>query len=142
MLKAMIESGLSESVENRLDLSAYGREIVKVVVEYIYTGKARDIGKGEAAMELLKAADYFVLPGLKKLCEVKFIPTLTVKNAVDLVIVARMFTANQLEAAAKKFIVGHSRQILKQHGWREKLGNQFHDLVLDILEASLEKNAS
>ena len=132
MLKTMIESGMSETVQNTVDLGDYGIEVVKPVVEYIYTGKTGDVGD---AMELLKVADYFVLPGLKNLCEAKIIPSMAVENAVDLVIVARMFTANNLEEAAKKFIVEHSKQIMGQEGWREKLGKpQFQDLLLDMLQ--------
>merc|ERR1711874_272893 len=130
VLKKMLDIGMREAVDDTVDLSDYGSDVVKTVLGYIYSGKAADIGDGDKSTDLLKAADYFDLPGLKKLCEVKIIPTLTVENAVDTIILARMYTANKLEEVAKKFIVGHSAQIMQQEGWRGKLGKpQFQDLL-------------
>ena len=75
VLKDMIESETSNGSDS-VDLSNHGSEVVKTVVEYIYTGKVERIGDGDSLADLLKAADYFVLPGLKNLCFAEIIPTL------------------------------------------------------------------
>ena len=142
MMKTMLDSGMREAANNSVDLSEHNADIVKTVVNYMYTSKLGDQAgvEEDKVTEILRAADFFVLPGLRLQCEMALIPRLKVANAVDMVILAYQCNANKLGEAAKTFMVRNSGEIVKEEGWKEKLKRpECQDLVIDILEASMKK---
>ena len=77
---------------------------MKEVVHFIYTGKVQNIDE-ENAEELFKAADQFLLIGLKTICELFLISKVTLDNAIDMMALGDMHEAGDLNKTAKQIIV-------------------------------------
>ena len=64
--------------------------------------------------------------------------SLTVENALDLLVMADMHHCDGLKNAAKKLIVEKSGEVIKQEGWFEKM-TKFQDLHKEVVEALAKK---
>ena len=91
------------------------------------------------AVELLKAADRYDLPGLKRLCENSIVSSLEPDNALDMFGVADMHNAEDLKEIAKMMIVKEAVGIVENPGWKEKL-SKFPNLIFEIFEAVVKEN--
>ena len=78
--------------------------ILKDVVHFIYTGKVQKIDE-ENAEELFKAANQFLLLGLKRICELFLISKLTLSNAIEMMGLGDMYEAGELKEKAKQIIL-------------------------------------
>ena len=58
----------------------------------------------------------------------------TIKNMVDMFVMADMYKATELKLATKKLIVQNSKELMKQKDWKQKFGSSNH-LVFEILES-------
>ena len=79
-------------------------ETIKEILNFIYTGKVDniDVENGE---DLLKAADQYLLPGMKKICEKFIVSLVTLENAIEMMAMGHMYGADELKSTAKKIIV-------------------------------------
>ena len=93
-----------ESKSGKITIDNHKMETMKEVVHFIYTGKVKKIDE-ENAEELFKAANQFLLEGLKIICELFLISKVTLGNAVDLLAMGDMYEAGELKRKAKQIIV-------------------------------------
>ena len=63
----------------------------------------------------------------------------TIKNMVDMFVMADMYKATELKLATKKLIVQNSKELMKQKDWKQKFGSSNH-LVFEILESVIVKD--
>jgi len=127
--QGLFNSKLVESETGKVNIENMASETLKAVIEYMYTGKFKDIES--KALQLLVAAERFDLPLLKKYCEEWLISKLKKNNAVDLFILADEQNSVKLRLKAKQMIVENGAEIIKQEGWHAKLGT----LVIELFEA-------
>jgi len=118
-----------ESETGQVNIEDMASETLKAVIEYMYTGKFKDIES--KARELLVASERFDLLLLKKYCEEWLISNLKKDNAVDLFILADEQNSEKLRLKAKQMIVENGAEIINQDGWKTKLGT----LVIELFEA-------
>ena len=78
------------------------------------------------------------LPDLKHACVKALIASLTVENALDLLVMADMHQCDGLKIAAKKLIVEKSGEVVEQEGWFEKM-KKFEDLHKEVFQAIAKK---
>ena len=73
-------------------------------------------------------------------CNLIFIDLqVTIKNMVDMFVMADMYKASELKLATKKLIVQNSKELMKQKDWKQKFGSSNH-LVFEILESVIVKD--
>ncbi|KOB73665.1 Roadkill [Operophtera brumata] len=89
VLKAQFEHNTKESITNLVE-TQWETEVLRDVLTFVYTNKAPQIS--EHPEQLLGAADYYQLDGLKSLCEEVLIKRLTVENAIDTIQLAELFS--------------------------------------------------
>jgi len=135
--RALFNSRMDEYKTGKLDIVDMDSDTVRDVITYIYTSQVHDLES--KAHELLAAADRYDLPGLKKSCENSLISYLSQDTVLDLFVLADMHNANELRVAAKKMIVDNRADIVKQEGWRDKLG-KYNDLIFEVFEAVVTIN--
>lgn len=135
--RALFNSRMDEYKTGKLDIVDMDSDTVKDVITYIYTSQVEDLDF--KAHELLAAADRYDLPGLKKSCENSLIVSMSQETVLDLFVLADMHNANELRVAAKKMIVENRADIVKQDGWRDKLG-KYNDLIFEVFEAVVTIN--
>ena len=75
---------------------------------------------------------------LKHACVEALTASLTVENALDLLVMADMHHCDDLKDAAKKLIVQKSGEVVEQEGWFKKIA-KFHDLLEEVFKAVAKK---
>ncbi|XP_008556032.1 speckle-type POZ protein [Microplitis demolitor] len=86
-------------------------KIIEEMLKFIYTDQVTDID-GDAK-ELLKAADKYQLQTLKKLCEESLCKSITITNAVEIMILADENNARQLVDYVTNFIANNAGSFIK-----------------------------
>lgn len=69
-------------------------------------------------LRLLMLADYFMLPRLVDICTSHIKPFVTVKNVLNVLLVAHAHNADQLERYCLNFITLNENEILESRDWR------------------------
>ena len=93
-----------EGQSGKITIDNHKMVTMKEVVHFIYTGKVQKIDE-ENAEELFKAANQFLLLGLKRICEVFLISRVTLSNAIEMMSLGDMYEAGELKKKAKQIIV-------------------------------------
>ena len=94
---------MEEAKTGRVVLEKMRLQVVKTMINYIYTGKVNLTNITIA--ELIEAAEIYHLRGLKKWCIGQLMCQVNEKNAVDVMIVADMYRTEELKKAAMKMIM-------------------------------------
>merc|ERR1719469_1120371 len=131
-MEAMLNSGMKEGDDGVLEIKDLDVEEFKAMLRFIYTGRVDKIK--EKSSILLRAADRYELAGLKKLCEKELISSMKTVNVLDRLILSDSAQANNLRDAAKKWILKHHAEVLKQKEWREKMA-MCGGVIYEIFEA-------
>ena len=98
----MFSSGMLESTQNVVKIDDFSDDIVKGMLDYIYTGQTGSLP--ENASELLRIADKYQLLGLKEDCERVIEKNLTIENAAEILALAHIHSANKLKTRVMVFI--------------------------------------
>ncbi|XP_065204316.1 speckle-type POZ protein-like [Planococcus citri] len=102
VFERMLRVDMSESKNNRVDITDMEQDVFEEVLYYIYTGKVKNLN--ELAFELLPVADRYDLKELRIMCEEALLEQLSAKNAVKILILADMHRAEELKAHTLRFI--------------------------------------
>ena len=93
-----------EAESREMTINDHMPETIKEVLKFIYTGNVDNIDE-ENAEDLFKAADQYLLPGMKKICEKFIISLVTLENAIEMMAMGHMYRADELKKTAKMIIV-------------------------------------
>ena len=127
------------SSDERVEMTDVPSFVMEAILLYMYTGKVVDIEK--VALHILSAAEEYGLVGLRKMCEQALAKTLTIENAVDVLVHANANNAQDLKKVCMDYIATSVASVRKSDGWRKLKGNQdHHDLWVEILETIAENN--
>uniref|UniRef100_A0AAY4ETK3 BTB domain-containing protein n=1 Tax=Denticeps clupeoides TaxID=299321 RepID=A0AAY4ETK3_9TELE len=99
-------------------------EVLKELVTFIYTGKVPNLQ--DMATELLVAADMYLLERLKRMCEDALCRSLTVENAVEILIFTDLHLTPNLREEAITFIKSHLFDIIETPGWESLQADHPH----------------
>jgi len=106
--RAMFEKpSWKESVENSIQVPQMSYRTFLAVIVYIYTGEIDMPISVEDAQLLLAAANKYILPRLKTLCEMILVKVLTVDNVFSIFRHADMHMSSFLHKACVQFIAEH-----------------------------------
>ncbi len=87
---------------NTVEITDFDDEVVKGMLEYIYTGETELMS--ERAPDLLQAAEKYDLAGLKEDCEYAMAENLHVENAAEILVLAHLHNANLLKPRVIDYI--------------------------------------
>jgi len=139
IFEAMLEHKMVENQTGQVEIKDFDLETVKAVLLHIYTGEVKY--KEEKAGQMLRAADYYRLHGLKKKIEDALVKAVKIENAIDMFVLGDVVHADKLRDVSKDIIVKNAVAIVEtDEGWKERLG-RFHDLAMEILESVLKSKA-
>ena len=99
-----ISNRMMEADTGKITIRDHTKEIMKEVINFIYTGMIKNINE-ENAEDLFIAANKFLLEGMKDFCEQFLMSKVDLDNAIDLMILGSMCEAEKLKKAAKQVIV-------------------------------------
>jgi len=131
---AMLESGMKETVENRVKIDDIAPDIFEALLRSIYTDRV-DLTKIDPK-DLLAAANKYLLSLLKIQCQRFLASKLSTINCVELLALADLHNAMHLKKSAVNFIRLHITDIMQTEGWKD-LKRSHPGLVLDTIESFL-----
>ena len=128
---AMLDSGMKETVENRVEIKDIAPDIFEALLRSIYTDRV-DLANIDTK-DLLAAANKYLLPLLKCQCQVFLSERIKNENCVELLALADLHNAVHLKKSALNFVRLHRADIMQTEGWKN-LKQSRPDLAFDVLE--------
>jgi len=128
---AMFNSDMKESVSNRVEITDIAPAIFDVLLRFIYTDQF-DFSQIDVK-DLLAAANRYFLPLLKSRCEKFLSESLTTKNCIDLLILADLHDASQLQKETADFFQLYRTETMATEHWK-KLKKNNPELAFNLLE--------
>ena len=150
----MLTVPMMELESDKITIKGQKFAIIDNMMEFIYTGGVRKLDE-ENAEDLFKAADQYLLPGLKRICEIALIAGLTVDNSLGMLYLGHAYHAPDLKKTAKQRIVDSGGwnsdalnlprafvflgpEFLEQTDWKTTL-QKCPDLMIELFESALRK---
>jgi len=111
-LKALFDSKMEESELGYAEILHYKPKIFEIMLEYLYTDEVSRELTANDYLELLALADEYVIPRLKRQCELKLIENIKEgSNILDLVAKAELYQANDLKKLSKQYLCKNFMQL-------------------------------
>ncbi|XP_065205252.1 speckle-type POZ protein-like [Planococcus citri] len=115
----MFKTGMKESAENRVEITDVDEAVMGEVLRFVYSGKCENTSTDNLAYDLIAAADKYDLDHLKKICEDSVCKSLSVDNALNILLLADRYNANKLKSKAIDFIIDKYPAIMNSTTWDE-----------------------
>lgn len=129
---AMFTSDMKESKENQIEVTDMSYNVMLEVLRFIYAGKVNDIDT--LKVDLLIAADKYVIEGLKVLCEKALIQDLKVKNIVDNLVLADRHHLNNLKIASFNLFKVHKQTIMSSTEFKSAMKSLSATILISLIE--------
>jgi len=139
VFRAMLLNDMEESAKAKVQPRDFNSQTMSLLLRFLYLGHLDQELVDKHAESIFKAADYYEVTNLKKLCEKALMRKVTIGNMLDMMVLADMYKAPCLREATKNLIVSNSRELLKKRHWKEKLKDSPH-LVFEILESVIKRD--
>jgi len=139
VFRAMLLNDMEESSTQKVEPKNFDYNTMNLVLRFLYKGNIENGPLEKHTEAIFKAADYYEINDLKKICEKLLIKKISISNMLELLVLADMYKAPDLKDAAKCLIISNSRELLKMNKWKEKLKQSSH-LVYEVLEAVIAKS--
>jgi len=137
---AMFEDIMKESETGEVEIKDFDVGTIKAMVIYMYTGELGEVDlTNEINEQLIRAADKYLLNGLKKMIEAVLIKSVKIENSIQMFVLGDAVHANSLRDASKEIIVRNAAAIVELDGWKQALG-RFPDLAMEVFESVAKKS--
>ncbi|XP_065219397.1 speckle-type POZ protein-like isoform X2 [Planococcus citri] len=120
----------------RIDVTDIDAEVMDELLRYIYTGKCQISDK--LAERLYEAADAYKLNELKTITLKSMVETLSVENAVNVLVFADKHHKKDLKSTVIQFIVENSAQVLNTTEWKSMVISNVQ-LVAELCQNFLQR---
>lgn len=111
----LLETHFQEKEAKDIEIPNISWRVFELMMRFLYTGTVEV--KSEIAQDLLRAADQYLLEGLKRLCELCLAEDLTVENVADVFDLAEAHHAILLEDTCALFILERHEQMCTVAGY-------------------------
>ena len=120
VFKTMLETQMTEAIDNRTDIPDITVETLEAMLEFIYTGHVEEMDRDMAA-ELLAVAEKYDMQSMKISCSTELHHRLDTSNIVDTLRLARQYRSEELEETCIKFIANHRKtiQLAAPDDWKQ-----------------------
>lgn len=132
---AMFNADMMERQKHSVTINDIRIDVFKQLLQFIHTDKAQIINL--TVPELLAAADKYDLARLKAACERALFRIVSESTAIEILLIADSYNAQQLRKHTMDFIVANADSVLKD-GW-ETLVKVHPLLLLDVYQAMAKK---
>ena len=130
----MFEHNMTESQSGVVNIDDLDDEILRRLVNYIYTGRFEDT-EPTIVQQLLMAADKYAIESLKASCEKSLGDKLSLDNVVDVLLCAEACGAEFLTEKAVKFIKEH-KEVVQSTKFRD-IELSHPNLAIEVLRQML-----
>jgi hypothetical protein len=129
---------MRESTANEVVMEKHSVPTLERMLEFIYTNRVECLKENSAheVLDLLSAAEEFLLPDLKKLSEHAAKGLINIENVAKMLSAAERFGAPVLRESCVQFILGeHKDDIIEHPGFQQEL-QAYPSLLLPIIRAA------
>ncbi|KAL5662110.1 hypothetical protein ACJX0J_029235, partial [Zea mays] len=112
--RAMFDGGYREKDARDIEIPNIRWEVFELMMRFIYTGSVQI--NSEISQDLLRAADQYLLEGLKRLCEYTIAKDVNLDNVSDMYDLSEAFHAVSLRHTCILYILEHFNKICTRAG--------------------------
>lgn len=133
---ALFDSKMQEVEEGVLELPNLHPKTFELLVEYLYTDDITNEIPNEQVLPLLALADEYIVPRLKKKCEVALISNIKIENVLDVYAFANLHNADSLKVACNQFFIDHYGAISQIPNFKNKVNKE---QLLEVVQVRASK---
>uniref|UniRef100_A0ACD5U334 Uncharacterized protein n=1 Tax=Avena sativa TaxID=4498 RepID=A0ACD5U334_AVESA len=115
--RAMFDGGYREKDARDIEIPNIRWDVFELMMRFIYTGSV--LVKNDLAQDLLRAADQYLLEGLKRLCEYTIAQDVNLENVSDMYDLSEAFHAMSLRHTCVLFILEQFDKICIRPGFSQ-----------------------
>jgi len=117
VFRAMLDTPMLESAHSTIEIPDFDEQVVQGMLEFIYTGEVKDLK--DMADDLMQIGEKYDLQGLKAIGEGAVAQSLTVENAVEVLVLADLHNATTLKAKTISFIKQNEEDVRKTQAFQD-----------------------
>ncbi|KAK0083980.1 hypothetical protein PV325_007823 [Microctonus aethiopoides] len=129
---AMFKAGMTESVNKRIIVTDIEVDIMKKVIDFMYTGVIHPVPDIDVLISILEVADKYEIMTLKKLCDQKLLEKITLKNVLEILDKTSLYQVPQLRQIITSFMVENKKSIVGSERFAD-LHNRKPELFFDFI---------
>uniref|UniRef100_A0A0N5CA68 BTB domain-containing protein n=1 Tax=Strongyloides papillosus TaxID=174720 RepID=A0A0N5CA68_STREA len=134
VLRSTLKNKSSEHESNVIEINDFSLEVVKEMVNYLYTGRSPRVD--EMAAEMLEIAEKYKLEGLKFITTESLFKSLNVKNACYYLEKSELCSAEILKEFCIRYIYLNADEVVKSENWK-RIFNLYPLLVARIFNVAV-----
>lgn len=116
---AMFDHPTKENLSDVVDIPDIEPEVFEEVLRYIYTNRVPSLRMEATAVELLAAADKYLLQKLKQECKHHLTNQMSAENCVKVCSLVENHPASYLKKKAEVFIRRHPTKVMATESWKK-----------------------
>ncbi|XP_071033404.1 speckle-type POZ protein B-like [Parasteatoda tepidariorum] len=135
VFSAMFDQEMIEEKKDIIDMPDVDPEILKIFLEFLYTGTIEEF-EYDKVLKLLIVADKYQVSSLCDLCSLFLVSQLTVENVCEVMRLADMINNESLKTSAMEYLTNHAAEVMgssKWKGWMEKNQKLSAEIISDIV---------
>jgi len=105
--QGLFDSRMEESKMGFVDIPHHTPRAFELMLEYLYTDEIQGDILPKERLELLELADEYVIPRLKRHCELILMQNVKSTNAVELYLKSDLHQAEDLKSVCKEYLIEH-----------------------------------
>ena len=100
VFKAMLQAEMKEKQSKKIVIEDFNPRTVAHMLKFMYTGDISVDDMEDLTMDLLRAADFYELDGLKEMCEETLCSNLSIENSIECLVLGDSCNASTLKKMA------------------------------------------
>uniref|UniRef100_A0A0N5BT33 Speckle-type POZ protein (inferred by orthology to a human protein) n=1 Tax=Strongyloides papillosus TaxID=174720 RepID=A0A0N5BT33_STREA len=114
---SMLTDKQSESNPNIIEINGFRLEVVKEMINYLYSGKSPNIDK--MACEMLEIGEKYNLKRLKLMAEESLLYSMSVENVCDYLACSELYSGEILKGFCMRFIYLNAENVVNTEKWKK-----------------------
>ena len=134
--RAMFRTDMIEKRTNKVTLKEIDFNVVREMLHFIYTGATNRNVLEEKTVELLAAAERFLMDELRIISEDYLCANLSINNAIENLVLGDYHQAHKLRRMAVNMIVQNLGKIVRTEEYQDL--KKHHPLLVDLINNQLQ----
>ena len=119
------DNPMIEATSGEVEITDFTSDVIESLLFYMYNDF---VDADKIDCDLLKAANKYLMEGLKNICSAHLSANLTLENALEVMIVAYLTDQKDLLDSAFKFSLMNKGRLIKTDSWESMVKN-YPDLI-------------
>jgi hypothetical protein len=134
VLAAMFQHDMREKASGTIEIKDVEPKIFRQMLHFLYTGDAPEVEEDGITEPLFVAADKYQIDSLKNWCGSILSSTLSEENAIHLLVIAHLHSADKLKDECTEFIANNKAFVYAKREEFKQFNQIYPDLFFDVTE--------